>query len=73
MGLYDQPALWKKVIEVTGQQHISYIGHSQGATQMLVSLIAYPEFYHKHMKSFIAIAPVVYMDDVNYYFAQELK
>ena len=28
---------------------------------MFVSLMAYPEFYKKHMKVFVAIAPVVWL------------
>ena len=63
MGLFDQPALWKKVMELTGQDRITYIGHSQGTTQMFVSLMAYPEFYKKHMKVFVALCPVVYFNN----------
>ena len=28
MGVYDQPALWKLVMEITKQDKLSYIGHS---------------------------------------------
>lgn len=28
MGLYDQPALWKFIINETGQEKISYVCHS---------------------------------------------
>jgi hypothetical protein len=44
---------------------ISYIGHSQGTTQMFVALSAYPEFFKKHMQLFIAIAPVMYLSNMS--------
>lgn len=28
LGLFDQPAVWKYIINFTGQQKISYVGHS---------------------------------------------
>jgi pimeloyl-ACP methyl ester carboxylesterase len=32
MGLYDLPAMFDKVTEVTGREKMAYIGHSQGTT-----------------------------------------
>jgi pimeloyl-ACP methyl ester carboxylesterase len=32
MAEYDQPALWKYVMNITGVDKIIYIGHSQGTT-----------------------------------------
>jgi len=32
MGQYDIPAMMTKVLEVTGQEKIFYIGHSMGTT-----------------------------------------
>ena len=50
MAEYDQPALWKYVLNFTQTKHkITYIGHSQGTTQMFASLCLYPEFYAQHM------------------------
>ena len=40
---------------------------------MFVSLMAYPKFYEKHMKIFIALSPVIYLENVNYMVAQKLK
>ena len=33
------------------------IAHSQGFTQMLVSMCAYPEFYKKYMKLLVGVGP----------------
>jgi pimeloyl-ACP methyl ester carboxylesterase len=51
-------------MEKTGSEKITYIGHSQGTTQMLVALMAFPEFFRKHMQLFVAIAPVLYLKDM---------
>ena len=59
MAEFDQPALWEYVIRVTGNNRITYIGHSQGTTQMFASISLNPDFYLKHMVRFIALAPVV--------------
>jgi len=32
---------------------------------MLTSMMAFPEFYKKHMKLFIAIAPVMYLNNMD--------
>lgn len=32
LGIFDQPALWKFVMQMTRQDKIMYIGHSQGCT-----------------------------------------
>jgi len=41
MGKYDIPALVDKIFEITGKdkgEKISYIGHSQGTSQMFSAL-----------------------------------
>ena len=38
MGKFDQPALIDKVLEVTEEKKLTYIGYSQGTAQMLYAL-----------------------------------
>ena len=38
MGKYDQPAFIEKILEVTGQPDLTYIGYSQGTQQMIYGL-----------------------------------
>jgi lysosomal acid lipase/cholesteryl ester hydrolase len=45
MGTKDVPKIIDKISEVTNQSKISYIGHSEGATQILAGASLLPEFY----------------------------
>ena len=59
LGEYDQIGLWEYVMKVTGAEKISYVGHSQGTTQMFSTLCDNHAFFKDKLKIFIAIAPVV--------------
>lgn len=59
MAEYDQPALWKYIVAHTGAEAITYIGHSQGCTQLFAQLCENGGFYRKHLKRLVALAPVV--------------
>lgn len=63
-AMYDQPALWDYVTSITGEQKISYIGHSQGTSQMFAALAENPDFFRDRLKIFIAIAPVVLLNNM---------
>ncbi|XP_048511304.1 uncharacterized protein LOC105694084 [Athalia rosae] len=59
MGLYDVPAVIDYVLNETKMSNLSYVGHSQGATQLLVALSERPEYNRKI--NFAAIfAPIAY-------------
>lgn len=47
MGKYDLPAMIDFALNVTGQQHIFYVGHSQGTTCMFAALSENPELNKK--------------------------
>lgn len=64
MGVYDTPAVTDKIIEVSGQPKIFYVGHSQGTTQYMVSLSEVPEMNDKIAAGFL-LAPVVHMGHMN--------
>ena len=59
MGLYDIPAVIEYInsINKSGEK-IIYFGHSQGTTLMFSGLTQKFEFYKKHIKLFVALAPV---------------
>ena len=45
--------------EATGHQKITYIGHSQGTTQMFYALATNHDFWQERLNLFVALAPVV--------------
>ena len=47
---FDQPALWEYVQSVTKVQKITYIGHSQGTTQMFAALSENGEFFSPRLE-----------------------
>jgi lysosomal acid lipase/cholesteryl ester hydrolase len=61
MSIYDIPAGLSYINKFTGQK-ISYIGHSQGTTQMWAALSEKKENVKKYLKQFISLAPVVYIN-----------
>lgn len=63
-GIYDLPAQIDYVLEATKQDHLSFIGHSQGATVGFVLLAELPE-YSKKVKIFHAMASPVILKHVN--------
>ena len=58
MGQYDLPAVITKVLLETGASKISYIGHSQGTTQMFSALAQDEAWYLERINIFIGLGPV---------------
>jgi len=63
MGRYDAPAVIKYIREVTGRSKITYLGHSEGTTQMFYSLTNHQVFWEENIAGFIAFAPLTRFDD----------
>lgn len=63
MGRYDLPAIIAKILHETGKTRISYVGHSQGTSQMFAALSdpLTSKFMNDHLDIFIAFAPIVYL------------
>ena len=73
LGEYDQPALWEYILRNTGVEQISYIGHSQGTCQMFVAMCEHTEFFRRHMKQFIALAPILKINNMTSPFVNSNK
>jgi lysosomal acid lipase/cholesteryl ester hydrolase len=58
MGLYDLPALILFIKEKTGQESISYVGHSEGTTQLFMGGSLLPDFFRIHINLAIMTGPV---------------
>lgn len=54
-------------MDTTGQENLSYIGHSQGTTAFFVMTSELPEYNNK-VRLMIAFAPVAYMANVKSWF-----
>lgn len=57
MGTKDTPAVMDYIIQNTGVEKVSYIGHSEGTTQIMSGATLVPEFYHDKMKIAVLLAP----------------
>ena len=59
MGVHDLPAMINYILKKSGNDKISYIGHSQGSTSFLVMLSERPE-YNDKITAMFSLAPVAY-------------
>ncbi|PSN34670.1 Lipase 3 [Blattella germanica] len=60
MGIYDLPAAFDYVLELTGQEKLSYAGHSMGTTMFYVCMSMKPE-YNDRIQIMASLAPIAYM------------
>ncbi|KAJ3437795.1 lipase [Anaeramoeba flamelloides] len=67
MAAFDIPAVVNYITETTGLETISYVGHSQGTTQMFANLCLKEEKRSVAAKinCYIALAPVLFVGKVN--------
>lgn len=61
VGYYDIPANIDLITNITGNQNISFVGHSQGSTAFVVLAATRPE-YAARVSAAHLMAPVVYMN-----------
>ena len=58
MGLYDVPAFIDFILSTTGFSKLSYVGHSEGTTQLFIGMSMLPAYYASKLNLFIALAPI---------------
>jgi len=58
MGMYDLPAVFDHITEVSGHEKVAYIGHSQGTTQMYYALAMNQEYMASKVSVSIMFGPV---------------
>jgi lysosomal acid lipase/cholesteryl ester hydrolase len=62
MGISDLPAMIDYITKVTQKDKLTYIGHSEGTTQMFIGASLKPEYFKKKVDLFVALAPIVRLD-----------
>ncbi|CAG7827344.1 unnamed protein product, partial [Allacma fusca] len=63
MGRQDLPAVISYILNVTGSEQLSYVGHSMGASTFFIAMDAHPHLQSK-VKRMIAMAPPVYVSNL---------
>ena len=63
MGKFDIKANIDYILKVTNQAKLTYVGHSQGTSQMFAALgtKSSADYVNSKVKKFIALAPIVYL------------
>ncbi len=64
MGSSDFPAMVDYITDVTGFDQLVYVGHSQGAAQFFIKAILDPQYVNSHIKSFVGLAPVLFVHHI---------
>lgn len=59
LGKYDLPAQIDMVLKKTGVPSLTYVGHSQGTTQLFYALVKDEPYYKDRINLFIAFAPIL--------------
>lgn len=61
MGTKDTPAFINHILSYTGYDKLSYIGHSEGTTQLVSGATLMPDFYKEKLNLAILLAPALSM------------
>lgn len=57
MGTADTPAVIDFILNLTGFDKISYVGHSEGTTQLMAGGSLIPDYYNKKILVSVFLAP----------------
>lgn len=57
MGTKDTPAVINHILNATGNTKISYMGHSEGTTQLMAGAALLPDYYKKVINVSVLLAP----------------
>ena len=58
MGRKDLPAFIDTVLDKTGLESISYVGHSEGTTQFFLGASLFPDYFKQRINVSVLLAPV---------------
>ncbi|KDR15390.1 lipase 3-like [Zootermopsis nevadensis] len=72
MGVYDLPAEIDYILTNTGQNDLSYVGHSMGTTMFFALMSVKPD-YNAKIRHMVALAPVAFLRNTKSPFASITK
>lgn len=64
MGIYDLPAMIELIKTKSKVKKITYIGHSQGTTQLFVGFSEKPQYFNKNLNGFIGLGPITKLNNI---------
>ena len=64
LGMFDVPAMIDYELKITGRKNLTWIGHSQGTSQMFAALSTDQAKYVDKINLFVALAPIARLRDV---------
>jgi lysosomal acid lipase/cholesteryl ester hydrolase len=64
MGMHDLPAMIDHIIQETGREKISYVGHSQGTAQLFAAATIIPEYFASKLNGFVALGPITNIHNI---------
>lgn len=62
MGMYDIPKILDTIVDVSGNEKVSYVGYSQGSSQMFYSLATNEDRVAHMLDRAIMLAPCIVTD-----------
>ena len=58
MGQFDLPAFVDHILDRTGKEKLTYVGHSMGTTSMIYALATNEDYYKDRINLNVQLAPV---------------
>jgi len=58
MGTIDVPTFIDYILYETGLEKLTYVGHSEGTTQMFIGTSLMPDYFKQKVNLYVALAPV---------------
>lgn len=64
MGVYDLPAMIDLIKHKSEVTKITYIGHSQGTTQLFAGFSELPDYFNSNLNGFIGLGPITKLNHI---------
>lgn len=65
MGTFDCPATIDHILEQTGKEQLTYIGHSEGTSQILAAGTLMPDYFNSKINLGVLLAPPASLHNIS--------